>query len=256
MTAKLKYIVFTASVLIGVVLRTLMLAFTVEQNSGFIKNQYLTTASIITTVLLLAAALVFFVFLLKNQSGTNKLKISNEFLGLVYLLMASAIFFEAFFSSLLSYATLIQVIAHKASALLSAAALLYMAACRILKIDFPKIITLLPVVFWITRVITVFSEFATLAAVSDSWIETVSMCLCLVVFLNFSKTECSVQIKNRTLMTSVSAVCAYFCVIGSVPRFILMVFMPSGFAYFQNIPALTSMAAAVFAASFALSKHE
>ena len=191
MAAKFNLIVLGLAAAVGVTLRSLMLFYTVDHTSGFIKTEYLPFAIVIIVLMVVAAALIFFVSLLSKQKIGLNPKTANIVYIVCEVVMATAILYEAFFSPLLSYAKALQIILHKAVAAGSAIALLYAAFCKLKGIEYPKVITIMPVLFFISRVIIVFSEFATLATVSDTIIETAAMCLALLTFLNFSKLDSS-----------------------------------------------------------------
>ena len=250
MGAKLNYIILGVSLAVGVVLRTFMLLFMIEPHSGFIKHQYITPAVLVIVFIIIAAALVFFTAL--NHKGNLKFSALPLVKAISGIIMALAIFYEAFASSLLKYATPTQNLLHKAAAVLSVAAFLYMAYCYFAKINCKKPVVVAPIVFWITRVITVFTEFASLATVSDSVIETATMCLCLIVFLNSAKQECELEIKAG-LNRAVALLCGFTGLVSALPRIICSIITPTAFGYFSNIPPFTSLAAAIFAVVFALS---
>ena len=255
MSAKLNYLILGISLAVGVVLRTFMLLFTVETNSGFIKQAYITPALLIIVFIVIAAALVF-VTSLNHKKRILKQETIPLAKAITGLLLAVAIFYEAFLSNLLEYATPTQSLFHRVSAILSVAAFIYIAVCYFTKKEYPKIIAAVPILFWITRVITVFTEFATLATVSDTVIETATMCLCLFVFLNSAKVECKIEIKRMNLARAVAALCGYVGLVSSLPRIICAVITPEAFGYFSNIPPFTSLAAALFAINFALQIEE
>lgn len=255
MSQKLDFIIFGISVIIGIILRSFMLIFTVDYNNGFIKSQYTSLVIVMAVLLLVAAALVFFSFFYQKKSILKLKKPNKLVLGISEGLMAAAIISEAFVSPLLNYITGFQLVIHKIASLISAAALIYMCACRFTKMEYPKIITIAPVLFWLTRVITVFTEFATLATITDTVLETISMCLALVVFLSFSKQQCGVEIKSQQLSLATTMLCGYFCALSSVPRLICALIIPNAFGYFSNIPALTTFATAIFVTMIALNKE-
>ena len=250
MGAKLNYIIFGTSLVLGVVLRVCMLLFTVETSSGFIEHDHMTAAVLIILLMLVAAILVFV-----SATGWKKacgIRFAPLLTSVTNIALAVAIFYEVLISSLLSYAPPVQSIMHKASGVLAAAALLYMAVCYFIRLEYPKIITIFPIVFWITRVITVFSEFAALATVSDTVIETAAMCLCLFVFMDSGKLECGLSVKSTRLTRAVSALCGYVCLISSLPRIIVLFTAPAAFTYFSNIPPYTTLAAGLVSIAFAL----
>ena len=252
MGAKLSGIIFATSLAVGVVLRVFMLLFTVNPVSGFIEHEYLTSAVLMMIFMTVAAALIF----VSAYSGKIKLPFERfmPLIGaIVNIAFALAVFYEVFISKLLEYAGATQKLFHMATGTLTVLALLYMAVCYFTKTDYPKILTAFPVLFWITRVITAFSEFASLATVSDTVIETTAMCLCLFVFMDNSKMAVGISVKNKRLTRAVAALCGYTCLVSSLPRIICMIAKPSAFGYFANIPCTTALAAAFFAVYVALS---
>ncbi len=255
MGTKLNYLILCGSLAVGAVLRVFMLLFTVNHGSGFIAHEYITPAILMIAVMVIAAVLVFVSALTQKQKALN-LSFMPLVGAVVSILMAVAIFCEIFASSLLKYAPPTQSILHKASGVLAVLALLYMAACYFIKKDYPKVITVFPIAFWITRVITVFTEFAALATVSDMVLETLAMCLCLFVFMDYGKLQCGLTVKSKRLTRAVALLCGYICLVSSLPRIICAAFAPSAFTYFANIPPYTTLAAALFAISFALQTEE
>lgn len=252
---KLNYIILCGSLAVGAVLRVFMLLFTVNHSSGFIAHEYITPAILMIAVMVIAALLVFVSALTQKQKAL-KFNFMPLVGAVISILMAVAIFCEIFASSLLKYAPPTQSILHKASGVLAVLALLYMAACYFIKRDYPKVITVFPIVFWITRVITVFTEFAALATVSDMVLETVSMCLCLFVFMDYGKLMCGLEVKSKKLTRAVATLCGYVCLLSSLPRIICALALPEAFSYFANIPPFTTLAAALFAVNFALQIEE
>lgn len=256
MLSKINFFICGITVVVGIVLRTLMLTFTIDRNNGFIKNEYMTLAIAIIALLVVSAALIFFVSFYNKQKFKLVFKYNFLIFGVAEVLMAVAVINEAFFSPLLSYATSFQSIIHKVMALLTAFSFAYTVYCKVTKCEYPKIITIAPIAFFISRVIIVFSEFASLATVSDTIIETAAMCLALITLLNYSKFSCEIPIKNMRLCKAVAALCSFVCAVGSVPRIICQILDPKNFQYFSNTPVLTIFAASLFAAAFALKCEE
>ena len=201
--------------------------------------------------MLVAAGLVF-VTSLNHKKQIVRIDCLPLVKAITGLLMACAIAYEAFASSLLKYATPTQSLLHRFAAALSVSAFIYMAFCCFTKKSFPKIITAVPLLFWLTRVITVFTEFAALATVTDTVIETITMCLCLFVFLDDAKLECDLKVRSKKLTRAIALLCSYAGLISALPRIVCAFAVPEAFGYFANIPPFTSLAAAVYAAVLAL----
>lgn len=256
MSAKLNLAIFGIVAAVGVIVRSFMLSFTVEQTSGFIKSEYLPWAIFIIALLTVSAVFVFFVAYFGKQKSVIPKKTANLIYSVSEIVLAVAILYEAFFSSLLKYAKPTQIIFHKLAAVLSVVALLYIAFCKLTGRDYSKYATIAPILFFITRIIIVFSEFAALATVSDTIIETICMCLALVTCLNYAKLSCGIPIKSIRLYKSVAVLCSYACAVGSVPRMVCFLISNNSFEYFANIPVLTTFAAALFAFAFAIKCDE
>ncbi|MBQ1186298.1 MAG: hypothetical protein IIX54_01240 [Clostridia bacterium] len=253
---KINLSVFGIVVAVGIILRSFMLSFTVETTSGFIKSEYMPWAVFIIALLTISAAFVFFIAFFGKQKNTLPFKTTTLIYSIAEIIMAVAMLNEAFFSSLLKYAQPTQIILHKLAAVLSAAGLLYIAGSKLFGKEYSKHATILPITFFITRIIVVFSEFAALATVSDTVIETICMCLALVTFLNFAKISCGINLKNVTLCKSVAMLCCFACAVGSIPRIICLLMNTTSFEYFSNIPIFTTFAAAIFSFSVAFKCEE
>lgn len=256
MSVKLNLIACCIAAAAGVTLRSLMLFYTIDHSSGFIKNEYFSLALIIIALMLVAAVLVFFIGLF----GKQKTEFSPQTATLIYsiceIVMAVAILNEAFFSSLLNYATTLQILMHKAAAVGSAVALLYAAFYKLTRREYSKVLTVVPITFFVSRIIIVFSEFASLATVSDTIIETAAMCLALITVLNFAKFNCGIELKSIKLCKAVAMLSFYVCLVGSLPRIIYLIANMGGLSYFANIPAFTIFAAAIFSAGAVLKFDE
>lgn len=256
MAAKFYLIVLGLAAAVGVTLRSLMLFCTIDHTSGFIKTEYLPLAVIIIVLMIVAAALVFLIPLLSKTKANLNPKTATLVYIVCEVVMAISVLYEAFFSSILNYASSLQIVMHKAAAVGTAIALLYAAFCKFKNINYSKLINIVPVAFFISRIIIVFSEFATLATVSDTIIETAAMCLALVTFLNFAKQGCNIELKYPNLCRSVAVLSAYVCLVASLPRVFYFFTHPQGLAYFSNIPSFTILAAAIFSIGVALKFEE
>ena len=251
MTLKLNCIIFSLTTLAAIVLRSLMLLFTIDPVSGFVRTEYALPNLFITIALIAACIIVFATAMLLGSKRPEEIKLSQPPLLCACIAMSAAMVYETFFSVLLEGANPIQSVLHYVLTVVSAAVLIGSAVMKFLKLDFPKILTLIPVIYWIMRLIIVFTSFSEISAISDTIIETTTMCLTLITFLAFSKIECNQPIKRPKLFFATALLCGTVATLGSVPRIIAFFGAASHPQHLNTTPVFTSLAVAFFAIAFA-----
>ncbi len=260
MTSRLNYIIFTLACLSGIGLRTVMMLFTVDSDSGFIKAEYAFPAILLIVFLIAAAAVVFLCSLaLKAElkKGDGPLPLSFKPFAVACMVMAVAILFETFLSSLTSGSSVIQQTVHYIFSLTAAASLIYIGYCKLAGNTYHLILTLTPILFWIMRLIIIFTGFSTISTISDTVIETVGMCLCLVSFLLWAKIECN-QLGDKYFPAAFATLMltGYLCCISSIPRMIADLFSLEQAVHLNTVPTFTALASAFFSITCAISLHK
>ncbi len=252
MNSRFNYVIFSIACLSGIAVRTIMLLFIIDPVSGFIYTDYASPSIGLIAVLIAAAVSVFALtlFAKKNRDKTASLKTIPFYVASA--VMAAAIGYETFLSPLLSKSNAMQSTLLYLLSAGAIAAFIIITVFGFLKKEYHPAITLLPVVFWIMRLIIVFTDFSTISTISETVIETFSMCLTLVTFLFFSKLECGrVNPKHYTLVAATALLNAYVCAIGSMPRIFAGLLSMQQPTHMNIIPAFTGLATAVFSATFA-----
>ena len=260
MTSRLNYVIFSLACISGIGLRTVMMLFTVDSDSGFTKAEYAFPAILLIVFLIAAAGVVFLCSLaLKGElwKGDQPLSLSLKPFGVACMVMAAAILFETFLSTLTSGSSVIQQTIHYIFSLTAAVSLIYIGYCKLTGKAYHLILTLTPILFWIMRLIIIFTGFSTISTISDTVIETVGMCLCLISFLLWAKIECN-QLGDKyypvafaTLMLT-----GYLCCISSIPRMIADIFSVEQAVHLNTVPTFTALASAFFSIACAISLHK
>lgn len=251
MTFKLSCLIYALCIATGAAMRSLMLLYTIDPVSGFIKNEYSLYAILIIVFLVAAAAIVFLSGTLLKTNSELTPHIDGIPFSVVLVLMAAAIIYETFFSQLLDRASIFQKLLQYLFAAAAAVALLFIAFCKLTKRDFNPIISVAPIIFWIMRLIIIFTEFSTISTISDTVIETASMCLALITFLCYSKIECAMPSKYQNLFLASAMLCGYVCALGSVPRIISDIMSVGQAVHLNTVPTFTALACALFSTVFA-----
>lgn len=253
MTLKLNCIIFSVATLSAVALRSLMLLFTIDPLSGFIKNEYALPNFFITICLTTACVAVFGSTLLLKTRSRENVSVNNTAMAVSCIIMAAAMIYETFFSGLISGVSKYQFFAHGTITGFSAAVLILIAFFTFLKIKYPKIITLIPIAFWTMRLVVVFAGFSKISTISDTVIETAAMCLALATFLFYAKVECKQDDKKYRFFIATALVSSTVSATNSLPR--IIAFFTEGHQpmHLNPTPVFTGIATAVFSAVFAYS---
>lgn len=258
MTSRLNYIVFALACISGIGLRTVMMLFTVDSVSGFIKPDY-TFPAILLIVFLVAAAVVVFLSSLgvKERVKAEATAPMGRLFAAGCFVMSIAIIFETFISNLTNGTSVGQQTLHYIFSLAAAASLIYIGFCKFTGKAYPLLLTLTPILFWIMRLIIIFTGFSTISTISDTVIETVGMCLCLISFLLWAKIECD-QLGDRRygLAFATLMLTGYVCLISSIPRMIADIFSVEQAVHLNTVPTFTALASAFFSVTCAISLHK
>ena len=249
MTSRYNYVLFSIACLSGIAVRTVMLLFTIDPLSGFIYIDYTPHAIGLMSILCVAGAFVFGLTLFSKINRDSKASLSSLPFQIACSVMAVAIGYETFLSPLLSKSGTVQTYVLYFLAAGAMAALIAVTVFGILKKSFHPAITLLPVAYWTMRLIIVFTDFSTISTISETVIETITMCLTLAVLLFYSKLECDQVKPSRYRFIAATALLnAYLCAVGSVPRIFSTVISLDQPTHMNIIPATTGLATAVFSA--------
>ena len=257
MNSRLNYIIFGIACLSGIAVRTIMLLFIIDTVSGFIYSDYSYPSIGLIAILIIAGAAVFGLSLFQKINRDSTPSVGSAPFYIAAVIMALAIGYETFFSGLLNKSNQLQHILHYTFTIGALAALIIIAVMKYLDRSFHGGLTLLPIAFWIMRLIIIFTDFSTISTISETVIETFAMCLTLVTFVFYAKVE-NYQIpkKRYTLAFATALLNAYVCAIGSVPRIIASLFALQQPVHMNTIPAFTGLATAIFSAAFAYSMLE
>ncbi len=213
--------VFALALFMGISVRTVMLLSVIDPVSGFIKSEYIFYAVLMIAFLIFAAGFIFIVsYFTPLQAKKDFVPRSLPF-SVSLLVMAGAVFYESFVAKIGGTANVAQHILHSVFSALAVFSLIYIGVLKLMKKEYHPIFALAPAIFFIMRMVVIFSDFSTISTISDTIIETISGCLIIIVALYFAKLEGNAANKNRSrLFFALTLTAAYICAIGSVPRII------------------------------------
>lgn len=214
-------IFFVSSVIFSVIMRLLQIVNTVEFSTGFFKKGYESVGYIIL-------GLIFIIALLNAFFGNNTHKRPNQtpqnkkILGIASIFPAIGIAADVFFNKSFPVTSVVQFNLLK---LIGFATILFFLAFGMgmfTEFKIPKILSALPCVYIIIRIICDFTAISSLALISDNIFLIGGYCFILMFMLNFAKLYNNVdEDKNfrRLLATGISS--TVICAAQSIPYIVV-----------------------------------
>ena len=241
------------STAVCVILRILQLAFTIDSETGFIKQQYSAISVAITFIVCAATAAVAFLVAHANETQAR-----NE---VFHPAVAGASIFTGvmFLYQFIIGVTLIgkgsaSGIIGVLMALLCAAVFVAYGAKEMFEFKVPSIVLVVPVVYYIVKLITIFVSTAKLALVTENIFTLFTNCVILWFVFEFSKFENQIgeiEKSPKKLFSSGIAV-VMMCAITTLPKIILVIFGKMAASHEDIADSLLNLAIAVFVAVYIL----
>ncbi len=253
MNIKQSYLYFFIATASAIALRTLMLFFTIDTASGFIKTEYSVIATVMMAVIAVAVILVFVFALLTKSTAEHTMPKSAVF-KIASPILAVVILYDTFFSTMDYSLTAWQRSAEFILAVVAAASLIAFAITEFFDIQIPPLFTAAPILFWFIRLIIIFTSFSTLSNIPDNIFELAALCMILVASLQFSKLVCTeLSPMKQTVVFATALSTASICFITSIPRAIVTLSENAHVLHRNDLPIMTTLVAGIYFLLFALS---
>lgn len=217
MSRYINYMFLGIATLSAIILRNVMSFFIIDVDSGFIRNENLGAAVFIIISLLLAAVTVC---LLGRNNQQKRLSFTGGFPFVSSLLLGIALIISAFMPSMLP------TWQKSLEALLSLAFGIYLILYifgNTGKIKLNDILWVVPVVYWLVKLVNVFTTYSALSNTFDNVYEIFTLCSVLFFFLSLSK--CLVleaEEKNLKALNISSYLGCFMAFTCSVPKAIMV----------------------------------
>ena len=218
MSHYINYIMLGVATLSAIILRTVMSFFIIDANSGFIRGENLALAIFIVIVLILAAAAVCFFGV--QATKNKKPEFKGVFFLIISLLLGVAMIASAFIPSLLpTWQKSLETLLSLALGLY----LIFYGLADIIKIKLPDTLWIVTVVYWLVRLVNVFTTYSALSNTFDNIFEIFTLCSVLFFFLSLSKGFCLEPARKSLKTLNAAAYLACFMAFAcSVPKAIIL----------------------------------
>lgn len=247
------YLMLSVATIAAIVMRLIMAFFITDQKSGFVNSENIAYALFIVLIILAAAVAVFLqVFFGKKENFR-----SADFEGAPRIVI----------SILLSFAVILDIGVNKTGVLVPVwMARLYVAVAVVFiaylifsafKKETEPLLSVIPVVFWLLRLVMTFIEFSSISNTVDNIIELVTLGVILIFFLTYSKAIClDADQKLLRNLNALSFLSCYMAFITAVPKAVIVFSGHAGILHQNNRSFLLTLLTGVYILFFVFQNNK
>lgn len=236
----------------GVILRIFQIKYMIEPSTGFFTENLVTFGSVVSVIIFVFAALavIFAAFYKKVPVATPKLP---KGFGIVSAVLAFCILYESVISPPEFVTEKWQLILMALFGAVAAAAFICTSLTSFDVLPQLPLLNAAPVIYWLIRIIVVFSAYTPVPTIADNVFELASLCAALVYFLYYAKFTNSIDSgKTNKAMLAVSVLAVVFCAVYSLPQLILIAFGNDIGVHSKPSSAVTDLAVMLFVLYYAV----
>lgn len=246
---------YFAALPISLCLRFLQLIFTVEPKTGFYIPESEGMGTVLLIVILLCSLFVA-LFARLTYKQPDDLPKMNIWLSASSALLSVSIFLETFFADLSLPILGWQNILLKVLSLACSIYLLAFASSPYLKFKIKPILSTLPVIYSIIRLICDFTLVSKLAIISDNIFLIAVYSVSMFFFMNFAKLYNGIEDdKNYKKILSYGLTLSVLCFTSSIPNLLFSTIF-IGFDHISLITNITVLTLGIFASAFVFSNNQ
>jgi len=225
-----------------IILRFLQLYFTVEEKTGFFSYESGNYGKILLIfIFVFCSATAFFAFF--NSCKPKAPPKGNIYISSVSLLLGIALFYETFFTDISATTATWQLLLLYTTGGLAAIYFVSYALSPIWQFELPALVSILPTVYLISRMICDFTTISKLALISDNVILIVTYCVLLLFLLNFAKLyNNSNEKNNHKKLLGYGTASVILCFTNSIPVMVMSLKNPS----YLHTPMSTNISLLLF----------
>lgn len=256
MKVKVAYIYFAIASVSSIAFRLFLLLFSIDSTSGFIKTGYSAISVFMLVLIALALALVF-VFSYKTKiafNNSNRFSILQKIVSFAFAISILLDFVASPFTKMLPER---QGQIDMVLGIFAFASIILLSFKKELKLKVNPLFSVVILIFFIFRLICVFTLFSAFSMITDIIFEFCALCAMIIGFLFYSKCKClSEEDINKPLAFASLLFSSALGLTSSVPKLLLNITGNSHFIHINSIPMYSVFFASLFLLLYALRKFK
>lgn len=241
------FLLFAVTLPISVLLRFLQIAFTVEFQTGFFKPEQ--TVFGVVLLCLIGAACVELAVFSHFSFRTPEIKKRNIPEAAVSVLCAAVLGYELVQESFAGTVLAWQLAALSVTGFATVLLLLIHGISLITDFPLPKLCYIIPILYFLVRLICAFTSISSLALISDHLILMAAYCTGLLFFLHFGKLQNDIDPDHTFRRLLGSGLCfVLLSAVQSLPYFVFNYLLKKSYTHTTFTANLSLLAFGLFAA--------
>lgn len=236
----------------SVLLRILQLMFTVDAKTGFFKTEYKEMGFYLLILILLCAAVTAALCFTSHRKPEHPPKKSLILAIAAFLtagVIGAEIFSESFAGTVMQWQTSLLMLAGIASAVF----FVIYGISLVSDFKLPPISAAIPIIYFIVKIICVFTSVSSLALITDNVLMLAAYCGLLLFFLCFGKLYNNIDREyNFRKLQAAGFGSAILCLAQSVPHIVINILNGNNYQHTSNISNIALLIYGLFAAVFTL----
>lgn len=244
---------FCITLPLSILLRSLQLFFTVETETGFFKSEYEIMGLFLLILILLVCACLAVVCFTGHRNPERPPKV-NPFMSLCSFVAALGVASGVIDTSLTEAKMPWQNTLLTLAGIVAAAYFVIYGVSGFIKFKLSPLLSVLPSVYFIIKIICSFTAVSSLALISDNILVLSALCVMLIFFLSFAKLYNGIDSESnfRKLMAS-GLMSAVLCFTQSIPHVIINLVTDNGYLHTTNAANFSVLSFGIFIAVFTFS---
>ena len=233
--------------------RFLQLIYIEDPSTGFFIRGYEFLGYFLTSLIIISCAInVFLSFTAcKRPSKVPSVSITT---GISSIILGVSIGFEILTETFTHNIRIWQIVTLDILGIFAAVFFLLYGLKMIIDYPLPKLFFIVPPLYWIMRLICIFTSISAISLIVDNFITIASHCLILVFMANFAKLNNNIDDNRLFRKLLATALCSViFCAVDALPRIIFSLIGKQSYIHSGVSFAPTVLVSGIFILSFLLS---
>lgn len=244
---------FCIVVPLSILLRTFQLFFTVETNTGFFKSEYKTAGFYLLVLIIAALACLAIICFTGHRNPEHPPKI-NPLISFASIIAVLGIAAGAYDTRLTGVTMPWQSALLTVSGVLAAVYFLLYAVSGFIDLKLSPLLSVLPSVYFIMKIICSFTAISSLALISDNILILSALCVMLLFFLSFGKLYNGIDTeRNFRKLMACGLVSSALCFTQGIPHIIINFVTDNAYLHTSNAANFSMICFGIFIAVFTFS---
>lgn len=214
---------FLAALPVSVIIRMLQVMYVTEPVTGFVRRGFEGVNTVITVILVIAVFVTAILSFTAHRRPTKPPR-SNPVLAVASFALSGCMAYEIINETFVSAVRYWQIILLDIFGMLAVLYFIIYGITLLAGFPLPRLISVIPAVYCIMRLICIFTAISSLTLVMDNVMILASYCVVLLFFTSFAKLYNGIDNENNFRKLLASGLCsAVICFADSVPRVIIRI---------------------------------